>query len=187
MKKLAKKLWYYLWEDEGIIGWIVTVIVSFIFVKFILLPGLGLLLGTPFPVVAVVSSSMDHNGVPLEEWIMQKEQEYQNYNLSTNNFTHYVFQNGFNKGDVIVLKRAKNLQVGDVIVFQGRAAYPIIHRIVQTQQETYTTKGDNNVASRPDETNIPAERVYGKAWLRLPYLGRFKIIFVTLLSLVKLT
>ena len=65
MKKLAKKLWYYLWEDEGIIGWIVTVIVSFIFVKFILLPGLGLLLGTPFPVVAVVSSSMDHNAVPL--------------------------------------------------------------------------------------------------------------------------
>src|SRR3989338_4867583 len=112
IKKIAKKAWYYLWEDEGIIGWIVTVIVSFIFVKFILLPGLGLLLGTPFPIVAVVSSSMEHNGIPLDEWEEKKQSEYNKYNLSTKNFLQYPFKNGFNKGDVIVLKRANNLKIG---------------------------------------------------------------------------
>ncbi len=180
-KDMLKKLWFYLWHDDSLTGWIITVIVSFIFVKFIFLPGLGLLLGTPFPVVAVVSSSMEHNGLDQDTWWQQKQAEYEKYDITS--FNKFPLKNGFNKGDVIVLYRPNGLEIGDIIVFQGQAAYPIIHRVVDINEQTYTTKGDNNKASRPDETNIGKERIYGKAIFKLPYLGWFKIGFVKLLSL----
>ena len=184
IKKALKKLWYYLWHDDSIVGWVVTVIISFIFVKYIFLPGLGLLLGTPFPVVAVVSSSMEHNGQGFDAWWAQNAEFYQEQGITKEQFKDAKFTNGFNKGDVMVLYRVSTPKVGDVIVFQGNAAYPIIHRVIQITPEGITTKGDNNPMSRADEKNIATDRVYGKAVCRLPLLGWFKIGFVNLLKAV---
>jgi len=62
-KKLLKKTWYFIWEDDSVWSWIVNVILAFIIIKFIVYPGLGFFLDTTHPVVAVVSSSMEHKTV----------------------------------------------------------------------------------------------------------------------------
>ena len=63
-KKTFKKIWYFIWEDDSILSWIINIILAFILIKFIVFPGLSLLLGTSHPVVAVVSGSMEHKTVP---------------------------------------------------------------------------------------------------------------------------
>ena len=62
-KKTWKNVWYFIWEDNSIWSWLVNVILAFIIIKFIVYPGLGFFLGTTHPVVAVVSSSMEHKTV----------------------------------------------------------------------------------------------------------------------------
>ena len=94
--------------------------------------------------------------------------------------------NGFNKGDVIILWRAhaRNIKVGDVLVFQANKPKPIIHRVVKVWQEEgkyyYQTKGDHNsnIISGIGEDKIAEERVLGKGVLRIPYLGWMKILVV---------
>ena len=63
VKRLLKKVWYFIWEDNSIWSWIVNIALAFVLIKFIVYPGLGLLLDTSHPVVAVVSSSMEHKSV----------------------------------------------------------------------------------------------------------------------------
>ncbi|MAG45795.1 MAG: signal peptidase I [Nanoarchaeota archaeon] len=55
-----KKIWYFIWREDSWSSWVVNVVLAIIIVKFLIYPGLGLLLGTGFPVVAVVSCSMQH-------------------------------------------------------------------------------------------------------------------------------
>jgi hypothetical protein len=56
-----KKIWYFIWREDSWSSWVVNVVLAIIIVKFLIYPGLGLLLGTNFPVVAVVSCSMQHH------------------------------------------------------------------------------------------------------------------------------
>jgi len=58
-----KKIWYFIWEDNSIWSWLVNIILAFVLIKFIVYPGLGFILNTSHPVVAVVSSSMEHKSV----------------------------------------------------------------------------------------------------------------------------
>ena len=66
-KDTAKNVWKFIWEDDSIWSWMLNIILAFVLIKFIVYPGLGLLLGTSYPVVAVVSESMEHNE-PFDEW-----------------------------------------------------------------------------------------------------------------------
>ena len=52
------KVWYFIWHDDSVWSWIVNIILAFLLIKFIVYPGLGFLLETEYPVVAVVSGSM---------------------------------------------------------------------------------------------------------------------------------
>ena len=61
IKQYLKKIWYFLWEDDSLISWVASVVFAFLLIKFIIFPGLGLILGTKFPIVAVVSGSMEHS------------------------------------------------------------------------------------------------------------------------------
>ena len=61
-KSTWQKIWYFIWEDDSVLSWIVNIILAFVLIKFIVYPGLGLVFGTDFPVVAVVSGSMEHEG-----------------------------------------------------------------------------------------------------------------------------
>lgn len=191
IKPMLNKIWWFIWEDNSIWSWIVNLILAFILIKFIVYPGLGWVLGTGFPVVAVVSGSMEHDG-SFEEWWQSEaychgpctqEQWYAEYGIRQEQFQEYSFKNGFNKGDIMVLKgiEPKNIKTGDVIVFDSNGE-PIIHRVVKNG-DSIQTKGDHNAASGAMDMNIQSQTIIGKAVFRIPLLGWIKIGFVGLISI----
>lgn len=197
-KKTLKKIWHFIWEEDSLASWIVNIIIAFILIKFIVYPGLGFALGTTHPVVAVVSSSMEHDGSFEEWWNSNADcgyectqgQLYESYSITKEEFKEYVFKNGFNKGDIMVLVKPKDVEVGDVVVFWSGKKDPIIHRIVFIENGLYQTKGDHNVKSistlQLNEYDIKEEDLVGKALFRIPLLGYVKIWFVELLKLMRL-
>lgn len=196
-KKTLKRVWFFVWEEDNIWSFLVNVLLAFVIIKFLVYPGLGWMLGTPAPVVAVVSGSMEHDG-SLDEWwsgvsccdpgCMQTRVQstyYQELNLSKSDFQEFPFVNGFNKGDIMVLVSPDNAEIGDVIVYQvSHRPDPIIHRVVGVSDGLFTTKGDHNCGIAEFEYGIPQERVIGKAVWRVPWLGWVKIIFVDVVSMI---
>ncbi len=195
-----KKGWKFIWEDDSPLSWALSIILAFILIKFIVYPGLGFVFSTTHPIVAVVSGSMEHP-YDYDEWWNIHQSQYDKAGITKEQFSDFRFSNGFNKGDIIVLrgKKPENIEVGDIIVYYSpRRSDPIIHRVVREWQKDgvyyYTTKGDNNLGSNPDELAIPADMIvgynkYGKgstALMRVPYLGWIKIWFVDLLRFVGL-
>ena len=181
-----KKIWRFIWHDDTLLSWIINVILAFVLVKFILYPGLGLILQTTHPVVAVVSSSMAHDE-RFDKWWENAELCYAEFNINKNDFENYIMKNGFNKGDIMFLKSAKNIEEGEIIVFNGNSNNPIIHRVVNINDGYYQTKGDNyrtNCDSyvQLGETKIEKKDIIGKAFLKLPYLGWVKIGFMELIN-----
>ncbi|HLC80213.1 MAG TPA: signal peptidase I [Candidatus Nanoarchaeia archaeon] len=187
-----KKVWHFIWHDDSIWSWLVNLVLAFVLIKFIVFPVLGLIFSTGYPIVAVVSSSMEHQG-NFEQFWGKAGAWYEDKNIAKEQFKDFYWKNGFNRGDVLFLrgKAAEDIQVGEVIVFQSSKPQPIIHRVVKKWQENgkyyFQTKGDNNPDSlnlkngNIDETKISQEYVIGKAWLRLPYLGWVKIGFAWVL------
>ena len=56
-----KKVLKWLWDEEHWAAWWINVLIAFIVIKFIVYPGMAALTGSSFPVVAVVSESMEHD------------------------------------------------------------------------------------------------------------------------------
>ncbi len=202
LKKTWKKLWHFIWEDNSIWSWIVNIILAFILIKYIIYPGLGLALGTSYPIVAVVSDSMEHN-YDFDTWWQNSEEYYSGIGIVESSFEKFPLKNGFNKGDIMILWRANhnNINIGDVIVFQSARTNPkpdpIIHRVIIIEEKdgiiTYQTKGDNYLTNRRQingcfqdgciyESDIKQNQVLGKAVFKVPYLGYIKIWFVDLLK-----
>lgn len=194
-KRRWKKIWYLIWEDNSIWSWLVNIILAFVLIKFIIYPGLGLLLNTSHPVVAVVSESMKHES-DFDDWWQKAEKWYIDSNINKDNFEIFPLKNGFNKGDIMVLrgKKAEDIKVGDVVVFWSYKKDPIIHRIVKKWENDgmyyFQTKGDNYKTNPTpiktaslDETKVGEEQIVGNAVLRIPLLGYIKIWFVELLNL----
>lgn len=191
---MIKKVWKFLWEDDSIWSWLANIVLAFFLIKFIVFPGLGLLLGTSFPVVAVVSGSMEHPG-DFDDWWAGQETIYQKFNISRQDFESFPLKDGFNRGDIIFLRGVskEELKVGDVIVFKSqdfrRRPDPIIHRTILIKRDEpfkIETKGDHNFlqikGQELDETNIAWNQVVGRAWIRIPFLGYIKIIFVDMVN-----
>lgn len=168
------------------LSWVVNVVIAFILIKFLVYPGMGFALGTTHPVVAVVSSSMEHSGVDFDTWWAQNGDFYVAQGITEDQFREFGLVNGFNKGDIMVLTgpEPQDIKDGDVIVFANQP--PIIHRVIDIDRQDgmflYTTKGDNNRVILPIERNIPEDHVLGRAWIRVPYLGFVKIWFVQFLQ-----
>ena len=68
MVSTLKKTWNFLWKSDSVWSWLVSFVLAFIIVKFLIYPGLGLILGTGFPIVAVVSGSMEHGNNDFSAW-----------------------------------------------------------------------------------------------------------------------
>lgn len=202
-KKTLKKIWYFIWEEDSVWSWIVNIILAFVLIKFIVYPGLGAILSTTHPIVAVVSSSMEHNG-DFDEWWSNTNTWYEENNISKTSFIEFKFKNGFNKGDIMILKgrKSEDIKIGDIIVFQSHKTKPkpdpIIHRVVKIENKNNTyyfqTKGDNYKTNKNqikgcdktgciDEKNIAQEQIIGSAMVKVPLLGYIKIWFVELLKL----
>ncbi|MEK6901409.1 MAG: hypothetical protein AABX37_03645, partial [Nanoarchaeota archaeon] len=163
-KRYAKKAWHFFWHEDSVASWIVNLIIAFVVIKFLVYPGLGLLFGTSFPIVAVISESMEHglsNNLICGQQFEEMKESFDNYwdlcgywyegkGITKEQFQTFPFQNGFNKGDVIILWRAdkSNLEKGDILVFQADRPQPIIHRIagitLDNEKVYYQTKGDHN-------------------------------------------
>lgn len=200
IKQALKNLWWFLWEDNSIWSWIANFVLAFVLIKFVVYPGLGFLLDTEYPVVAVVSGSMEHDGDFATWWqsdayclgkpCTQKDW-YALYGIHEENFQQYSFKNGFNKGDIMILVgiEPKNIKIGDVLVFSNQQSDPIIHRVVAIEGDnetefTFQTKGDHNADSGEMDKGIQEQKIIGKAMMRIPFLGWVKIAFVEMLKLI---
>jgi len=123
-REVFKKVWYFLWEEESIWSWIVNVLLAFIIIKFLLYPGLGFVLGTPAPIVAVVSGSMEHENNFDQFWSepsccnlacskqLVQGKYYESIDISRAQFRDFDFVNGFNKGDIMILYNPKKAELG---------------------------------------------------------------------------
>ena len=160
-KNLVKKFWKFIWYDDSILSYILNFVVAFIFIKFIFFPSIGFVLNNDYPIVAIVSGSMEHKIVDAnicnkhisdifsksldqnEWWKFCGDYYKQNFNLTLNNFKKFEYKNGLNIGDVMILygKNPKNINVGEVLVFvpEDKTWFanngPVIHRIVKKWQD----------------------------------------------------
>ncbi|MBU0461527.1 MAG: signal peptidase I [Nanoarchaeota archaeon] len=202
VKKLWKKFWWFIWEDNSIWSWIANIVLAFVLIKFIVYPGLGFLLATSHPIVAVVSGSMEHEG-NFDTWWgspalcnqntikCSQADHYTDYMITEEQFKHFPYKNGFNKGDIMILYGTKpaKVKVGDIIVFMADRPDPIIHRVVAITKDDdtmiFSTKGDHNPTSFAFEKTIDTDTVIGTAKLRLPLLGYIKLGFVELVNFIK--
>jgi len=174
-----KKIWWFLVKSDSLASWLVDLLLLWLFIKFLFIPLLGVILATPSPPVIVRSSSMEHIS-DFEQWWGEREQLYASYNISKEDFVHFKFFNGIDRGDIIIVKGYKGSKpkIGDVIVFDAKQPLPIIHRVIAIHNYTYETLGDKNFAQFPFEKNISEEQILGRAVARIPKIGWAKLIFV---------
>ncbi len=190
-----KNLWHFIWDDDSIWSWFTNIVLAFVLIKYIVYPGLGFLLNTSFPIVAVISNSMYHAD-SFDEWWEHSNEWYITQGIKKEQFEDFPMRNGFSKGDIMVLYGVSQgkTKIGDIIVFHSGKPDPIIHRIIKKQEESdhvyYLTKGDNYLTNPApiqsndiDETHVPVEAVRGEAVLRIPYLGWVKILAIKTICL----
>ena len=133
-----KHYWYYVWHGDSWHSFLVFFLLAFFCVKFVFFPFIGVILGTDYPIVAIVTGSMEHKltdnfsicdseNVGLEDknldvsefWKYCGKYYEDNFDITEEEFEEFDYSGGLNVGDVLILKEAKieNIEVGDVIVF----------------------------------------------------------------------
>ncbi len=184
----VKKALKWLNESDSILADFIWLIIFYIIIRFVIFPLLGFFLHTSYPLVAIVSTSMQHE-MPFDQWwnskpcnacLVQKEW-YEKHNITKEQFLQFPWPNGLNKGDVMILygKKPEEIKVGDILVFTTPSGKAVIHRVIKKWQENGTwyfqTKGDRNPDSSGSifilETRIRQDRVLGVAIFRIPWLG----------------
>lgn len=77
-------------------------------------------------------------------------------------------------GDIIVIQKTNDYEIGDVITFLPEGfTTPTTHRIINygEAEGTYVTKGDANNAE--DTEDVTEDQIFGEMVLHLPILGMF--------------
>ena len=185
-KKFWDNFWFIVWKDESFKGWIISIIFIFIVIKFVFFPVLSLTTGTKLPLAIIESCSMYHQGnlfSDYDSWWTRHETKYSDFQLDKKNFKKFIFNNGFSKGDILFMVKAKpdKLKVGDVIIFEGNLQNPIIHRVIKIEKENeeyiFSTIGDNNNGQLSLEKEIKSNQLIGKSAFRItPWLGWAKLV-----------
>ncbi|MBU1136309.1 MAG: signal peptidase I [Nanoarchaeota archaeon] len=191
IKKFFKKIWNFLWKDESILSWIVSIILAFIIVKFIFFPLLSVCFATKMPLVVVESQSMHHSGGLIKtltgistandfnNWWNKNNDWYVKESITKEEVKNWPLKNGLEIGDIVVVGGWGDFRIGDIIIFEAGTEHPIIHRIVEIKKinnETfYATKGDNNSGQLLSERNIPKNSIIGKALIKIPKFGWVKL------------
>jgi len=176
-----------LWEN-------VKYIVLGIAFAIVLNKGMGYILHTDLPIVAVMTGSMVHDDNTLSVHYQFLEQ---NFDYTKEQINSWPIKNGFRPGDVLIIKGVpqEELQVGDVIVatYKGQPV-PIIHRIVYIGENGYPfTKGDHNpvmdplckISDKPISGCWERTGIKGKAVLWVPFLGLPKLILHNIIMFLR--
>src|SRR4030043_1468284 len=101
-----KKFWFLLWKDNSVKGWIFSLIVLFVFIKFIFFPLLNLVTGTTLPLAIVESCSMYHQGNVLSDfndWFDKHISKYSALDITKTEFQSFILRRGFSKGDILFI------------------------------------------------------------------------------------
>ncbi len=182
-----KKSWDFLWNDESIVGWLVSLVVIFLFIKFVFFPGLSFVLNTNLPLVVVESESMSHHAFifgEFDSWWEDNNQWYGSRNINKADAKKWSLKSGLEKGDIAVVVGYgdSDPKIGDVIVFNADQRHPIIHRVVDIKSvngvNVFSTKGDNNPDQLSIDKNITHDKIIGRAVIKIPKFGWIKLIFV---------
>lgn len=194
IRSKLEKVWNFIWYEDTFASFIANIIVAFLIIKFVIYPGLGLIFGTNLPIVAVVSSSMSHDS-GFENWWTNANNWYINNGITQSEFNEFPLKNGFNTGDIMLVSGAtiKNIDIGDIVIFESSTPNPIIHRVVDKYEENgetyYQTKGDNYITNPSplvvgslNENKISVDTIKGKAVFRIPFIGYVKILAVNLFN-----
>jgi hypothetical protein len=89
VKNFFKKFWFILWKDNSLKGWLLSLIVIFVFIRFIFFPVLSLATGTSLPLAIVESCSMYHNGnlfSNFNEWWGRHDAKYSDIGINQTDF-----------------------------------------------------------------------------------------------------
>jgi hypothetical protein len=185
LRKLFWKTWNFIVHEDSLASFAVDAILIVIIGKFVLFPLIAAVTGSAFPVVAVISGSMDHQDMSFESWWASNQEYYEKYNIKESQFEGFYLNEGFNKGDVLVIQGVseEDLVVGDIIVYSAPGKRdPIIHRTIAL--DPIQTKGDANFGQISFERDISPEQVHGKAIAKIPYIGWVKVGSMELLGLL---
>lgn len=77
---------------------------------------------------------------------------------------------GLHRGDLVVLRRASEYQVGDIATYRHPQLGPVIHRIIDRSGSRFIFKGDHNGwidSYRPVQADL-----IGKFWFHIPAAGK---------------
>lgn len=138
-KKILKNIWYFIWEDDSLLSWVVNIVLAFILIKFIVYPLLGLMLATSHPIVAVVSGSMEHKTVhpciERDALGLCKSTDKDVYAICGNKFSSkqkvnndffwltcsgFYEEFGITKEDFSTYPLKKGFNTGDIMVLRGK-------------------------------------------------------------------
>lgn len=192
-KEKLYSVYEFVFVEDGPYSIAAFCVVAYFGIRFLVFPLIGFFAGTSLPIVAVISNSMVHGDGWEESPAMcdgtpcSQEEFYERQNISMAQFDSFRFDDGFNKGDVMLVRGEDSYEVGDVVVYQADNRPPIIHRVIEVKDdETYVVKGDNNYApmQRTGEFNLDESRIIGSAYARLPFLGWVKIGLVNAIQSV---
>jgi SOS-response transcriptional repressor LexA len=137
-------------------------------VAFIFYQALILATGSPLPIVSVVSDSMYHTS-GFEKWWGSAEGFYTGHDITRQDFLSFTDFNGLSRGDLLLVVKPVNLQVGDIVIYQrDGTSITIVHRVIEISGDRIVTKGDNNAG--PDQP-ITLGNVQGKVVFAVPVLG----------------
>ncbi len=165
--KILPKVLTDTWWGNILLGFLAAVVFYYII--------LSTVLSSNTPVVAVVSGSMEHDASVENDhygWL-EKNLDYDRAYIDS-----WPIDNGFNVGDMPVVRGQEKYRIGEVIVYsvEGINA-PIIHRIIKiNDDDTYQTKGDNNSGQLHYEFSVKPEQIKGKVIFIIPKIGYFKVI-----------
>ncbi len=71
--------------------------------------------------------------------------------------------------DLVIVKRADEIKIGDIIAFYDESGNKVMHRVIDVNGDTITTQGDaNNVADTP----ISKDKVCGIYVGKIKYVGK---------------
>ena len=104
---------------------------------------------------------------------------------STEDFSKFTAPNGFQAGDLLIVKKTDDLKVGDIAVDTSRSI-PLTHRIFFLNDTLAKTAGDadppKNMTKILKSEMRPREHIYGKVWFVIPKGGIIRALYSCYLS-----